>query len=152
MDHDLYALAYLSRRNAVEDDSDLASMVRDILAVAREKNLRLGVTGAFLFSHESFAQVLEGSRASVETVFEAIQRDSRHRDINVLYFSPIKERDFGEWTMAFAGMLDEARIPINVDGIHANYDSIAAVASGKHLVKVLKTLIDRQEVAGELNG
>ena len=93
--------------------------------VARSKNLRLGVTGALLFSRGQFAQVLEGSLESVETVFEAIQLDARHRDLNVLFFQPIEKRDFGDWSMAFAGLLDEEVLPINVPGVYANQDSTA---------------------------
>jgi hypothetical protein len=149
MKHDLYELAYLSRNN--ENRSDMASVVRDILVVACSTNLRLAVTGALLFSRGHFAQVLEGSRASVETVFEAIQRDPRHRDVNVLYFNPIEKRDFADWSMAFAGLLNEAVLPFNVDGVYANQDSIAAGKIGLDIVKILKALINRQELAGALS-
>ena len=148
MDHDLYSLAYLSRNCALENGSDLTTAVRDILSVSRSKNRRLGVTGALLFSRGRFAQVFEGSQASVEAVFEAIQRDLRHRDVKVLYFKPIGKRNFGDWSMAFAGLLDEAVLPVNVDGVSSNHDAIATDKIGQDNVKLLTALINRQELAG----
>ena len=77
MEHELYSLAYLSRSNAGRDGADLEAVIQDILVAARKTNSRLGVTGALLFSHGYFAQALEGSQASIETVFQLIQCDTR---------------------------------------------------------------------------
>ena len=63
-----------------------------------------GVTGALLFNEDLFAQVLEGPLEAVEQIFEQIQRDQRHSDVTILESGPAVERDFPEWSMAFAPM------------------------------------------------
>jgi len=146
MEHDLYSLAYLSRSNADRDGSDLEAVIQDILAAAHKTNSRLGVTGALLVSHGYFAQVLEGTQASVETVFQSIQCDARHRDAKVLYFKPLEKRDFANWSMAFAGSWDQGITPPGVDVRLADQESMAASRIGQDLVKVLKGLIERQEL------
>jgi hypothetical protein len=87
----------------------------------------------------------------VETVFEAIQRDPRHRDVNVLYFNPIEKRDFADWSIAFAGLLDEAVLRFEVNGVYGNPDTMAAGKIGQDSVKILKAPINRQELAGALS-
>ena len=69
----------------------------------------------------------------------------------MLYFRPIEKRDFADWSMAFAGLLDEAVLPFNVDGVYANQDSIAAGKIGQDIVKILTALISRQELAAALS-
>ena len=100
----LFRIAYCSR-NRIPATS-LASQLHAILDVARRKNPRLGVTGALLYNDGSFAQLLEGPLASVEQIFESIQRDPRHSDVVVITSGPIEARTFPEWSMAFAGRRD----------------------------------------------
>lgn len=74
----------------------------NLLALARERNLRLGITGHLLYSEEVFVQCIEGSPQSVEDLWQSIQRDDRHYDIELLKREPIQERRFNEWAMAFS--------------------------------------------------
>ncbi|MFC7556641.1 BLUF domain-containing protein [Pseudoroseomonas wenyumeiae] len=83
-----------------------------ILDSSRRNNERDGLTGALLFNDDCFAQVLEGDSAMLHQVFERIQCDLRHRDTVVLEFGPA-EREFGQWSMAYAGRIGaEARYAI----------------------------------------
>lgn len=107
---DLYQLVYCSQntlRTAVGPDVDMRAEIRGILAASRTNNGRDGVTGALLFSAGCFAQVLEGPLDAVERTFERIQCDPRHGAVTVLRCSRVPEREFGEWSMAYAG--DESR-------------------------------------------
>ncbi|HEY0147482.1 MAG TPA: BLUF domain-containing protein [Allosphingosinicella sp.] len=74
-----------------------------IIEVARQRNAELSVTGALVFTQESFAQVLEGPSAAVDTLMESIVRDPRHRHVKVVRELALAERLFAKWTMAYSG-------------------------------------------------
>jgi hypothetical protein len=151
LEDSLHTLAYLSQIARDENGTDLKAIVADILAVARRNNAAVGVTGALLCSSGWFAQVLEGSQYAVESIFEAIQMDKRHRDITVLFFRPLENRHFGSWSMALAGLSDAAVGPLNFDGLLADPRGIDTGKFGRDIVKILTDLISRQEVAGTVD-
>lgn len=74
----------------------------NLLTLARERNLRLGITGHLLYSEEVFVQCIEGPPKAVEELWQSIQLDDRHYDIELLKREPIEERRFTEWAMAFS--------------------------------------------------
>ena len=78
-----------------------SSLLRDLLAVARSRNVGLGLTGLLLHAGGRFMQVLEGPESAVREVFESIQRDARHKNIDVLRFEAKEERSFPDWQMGF---------------------------------------------------
>jgi hypothetical protein len=47
----------------------------------------------------AFFQVLEGDRTVLETMFQKITADKRHKQIRKIILEPIVERDFAAWTM-----------------------------------------------------
>ncbi len=100
---DLYRLVYTSRNLMEGGEEEQKAAVAGVLAVSKRNNARVGVTGALLFNRGSFAQVLEGSKAAVETTFERIQRDTRHSDVAVLQCEPVTARAFPNWSMGFIG-------------------------------------------------
>ena len=100
---DLYRLVYTSRNQLEGGKEEQKAAVAGVLAVSKRNNARVGVTGALLFNGGSFAQVLEGSQAAVETTFEQIQRDPRHGDVAVLQCEPVAVRAFPNWSMGFVG-------------------------------------------------
>ncbi|MGI3903078.1 MAG: BLUF domain-containing protein [Janthinobacterium lividum] len=100
---DLYRLVYTSRNHLEGGEDQQQAAVAGVLAVSKRNNARVGVTGALLFNGGSFAQVLEGSRAAVETTFERIQRDTRHSDVAVLQCEAVATRAFPNWSMGFIG-------------------------------------------------
>lgn len=92
------ALLYTSRSTAVP--AEIAAQVQDILAVARPRNLSLGVTGALLADAGRFAQVLEGSQANIDVLMDYIRRDPRHTDISIAHVEERSARRFANWSMA----------------------------------------------------
>ncbi len=78
-----------------------------ILAAARQHNLQLGVTGALVYGRGVFLQVIEGSRPAISALYGSIQRDPRHKDVELLHFEEIAQRRFGSWTM---GLVDVERV------------------------------------------
>lgn len=74
----------------------------NLLIQCREKNRRLGITGHLLYTEEIFVQCIEGPCEGIEDLWQSLQRDERHHQIELLSRSPVQERRFAEWTMAFS--------------------------------------------------
>lgn len=100
---DLFRLVYYSRNAIFGLDEEVTSSVDAILSASQRNNAAVGVTGALMFTDGFFAQVLEGTMDAVEQVFERIQLDERHAEVRLLSFTPVSERVFPNWAMAFVG-------------------------------------------------
>ena len=101
----LLRLQYVSRA-AVDLPADA---VQAIVSWSAAFNARAHVTGALIFTGTHFSQVLEGPPSTVRPLMASISRDSRHRDIRMLYESAISKRRFAGWSMALrqdAGLND----------------------------------------------
>lgn len=104
MENDLYRIVYCSR-NLLGEAVDRAmtdTELQGILNASRRNNSADAVTGALLFNHDYFAQVLEGPQASVEKTFERIQQDRRHGEVTVVDNGRADCRYFPDWAMAHA--------------------------------------------------
>ncbi len=73
------------------------------MASSRKNNAQRGLTGALLFTGEHFAQVLEGTAASIDQMMAQVTTDVRHDEIIMIAREPIVTRRFGEWSMAYSG-------------------------------------------------
>jgi methanogenic corrinoid protein MtbC1 len=96
--NDVTALTYRSLATAPIEEGEM----RGLLARAKARNRDLGVTGLLLVSDSQYFQWLEGPSEGVARVWEAIQRDPRHRDIQVINQADGCPRLFGDWDMKFA--------------------------------------------------
>jgi hypothetical protein len=67
-----------------------------LLAISRENNAKLGITGMLLYQSRSFFQVLEGDHQVVMPLFAKIAEDKRHLRVTTIISEPIAERAFGE--------------------------------------------------------
>ena len=93
----LYRLIYAS--HAVASPKNLGPQLHGIIETAQSRNAALGVTGVLCVHDRHFVQVLEGDRAAVNRVYNAIARDKRHEEITLLSYAPIDERRFAHWSM-----------------------------------------------------
>ena len=59
------------------------------------------VTGILLYFDLVFFQVLEGPREVLESLFEKIVEDPRHRDVTLQVSEPIASRLFPDWSMSY---------------------------------------------------
>jgi hypothetical protein len=103
MAQELVRLVYFSRNAMVGGRDELAEQIGRILAVGRANNLRAHVTGALLFNSGVFADVMEGPRKSVAATFKRIERDPRHKDVQILSVEPVETRLFPHWSIGFLG-------------------------------------------------
>jgi Sensors of blue-light using FAD len=94
----LIQLVYMSAANHQFDSVELTVL----LAKARKKNERLGVSGMLVYHDDSFLQVLEGDDKIVQSLYEQILSDGRHANCVMLLKAFIDRRCFGDWTMGFA--------------------------------------------------
>jgi hypothetical protein len=96
---DLFRLVYRSRC-AVEGSADNVQLTVDaIIADSQRRNVRIGVTGALMFTGLFFVQALEGPTAAVEATFDRICCDLRHTSVEVIECGPIIEAVFGKAAM-----------------------------------------------------
>ena len=98
----MFRLLYVSTATGLKSKDDLL----EILAQAREKNARLGVTGMLLYKDGNFMQLLEGEEGVVRQLYDTITRDRRHFDSMVLMDEPVEGRMFDRWTMGFRDLSD----------------------------------------------
>ncbi len=96
-EHELWEFAYYSSACFAHEDADLRRLVRS----ASERNRSLGVTGMLVYWNQSFFQVLEGPRSTVEGVLETFIRPSQsHSGIIQAHAGVVAERTFPTWAMA----------------------------------------------------
>jgi DNA-binding transcriptional regulator YbjK len=63
----------------------------------RAKNRAINVTGRLLYDGERFIQVIEGRKATVGSLFEAIAADPRHRDVIRLIDRDVELPSYRDW-------------------------------------------------------
>lgn len=98
----LYELIYTSIASREMNNEDL----NNILTVSRDKNKRLGITGILLYQNRTFIQLLEGEKEEVCDLYKTIQEDDRHMRVTTFWESEIELRNFAQWSMAFAKLID----------------------------------------------
>jgi len=90
----LVRLLYASR---AIDTSPVA--IDAILSQSRQFNPSSGITGILCYGGGIFLQAIEGGRAAISELYGHIQRDARHKDVELLQYEEISERRFAGWTM-----------------------------------------------------
>ena len=147
----LYQLSYISKNLIEGDRKAIEAQIKSILASATTNNLKLGITGALLYSGGYFCQVIEGEQESIEELFETIQLDNRHLQVTVLNFEKIQERDFSQWSMAFAGIEESMRFDITgLKDTKEVKDTVAMKQTGKNIVSVLTELVKKKQATKKL--
>ena len=122
----LVRLIYCSMQSGIGDAD-----IQAILDRSRANNALDGITGALVYDGMHFLQMLEGSRSAVSKRFIVISNDKRHKNVEIMDLSPIRERRFPAWTMQYVGATDldqeivstysaggfDPRRMINMDGV-----------------------------------
>ncbi len=116
-DETIFRLIYRSH-SRIPEATESAELGR-ILRSARVYNAAQGLTGALLLYDRWFAQVLEGPREAVLTLFDHIRTDPRHDAIEVREETKIPARSFARWAMAYVGEHNEPDVPMTAtrDGV-----------------------------------
>lgn len=122
----LYRLVYRSQSNLPADSAD--AEVEALVVRAKLANAAQGITGALLLVDGHFLQAIEGPLDALETLFERICSDLRHRDVQLLELAPAEERMFGAWAMEQVEAGDDvlARLPL-ADGMSLTSEATLAL-------------------------
>lgn len=75
--------------------------IQDLLAAAQTKNERLQITGLLVYRTGNFIQYIEGPEDSIQSLYQSICKDLRHRDMKVLDEGTVDARLFGDWRMGY---------------------------------------------------
>ena len=97
MQHDLKCVIYVSEKTDTSDDS-----LAQIIDSSKKNNPETGVTGCLLSGSNSFLQLLEGPRQTIDRLYVTINADSRHKNVVMLTDEDIDERLFASWSMKLA--------------------------------------------------
>jgi hypothetical protein len=91
--------------------------LRDIAQQAGRNNVRQGITGALLFIHNSFIQVIEGRDTDIRVLLDTLEKDARHRNIRVILDRYVEHRGFEHWSMGLvtASELDSFQVIQEID-------------------------------------
>jgi hypothetical protein len=81
-------------------------IVGGILTASTRNNQRSGLTGALLLGKRHFLQVLEGDFLEINETFQRISKDQRHRNIRIVSFEVIEQRQFAKWDLRGVGVFD----------------------------------------------
>lgn len=109
----LYELLYTSTS---ERDMDEYALL-DLLIEARDKNVRLGITGLLVHQQQSFIQLLEGEKEQVLELYRSICADSRHTTATTVFEEEIEFRSFADWSMAYLLREDDPLEQLLGDGM-----------------------------------
>ena len=97
MQVDLKRVIYVSEKT---DSSDTS--LAQIIDSSTKNNPETGVTGCLLSGSNSFLQLLEGPRQTIDSLYVTINADNRHKNVVVLTDEDIDERLFASWSMKLA--------------------------------------------------
>lgn len=98
----LRSAIYKSRCNGIAD----WDLVESVLESSTKNNPANAITGVLLATETHFLQLLEGEFEALNATLERISRDTRHCDVQLISFSEIEERRFGNWGMHGIGLFD----------------------------------------------
>lgn len=88
-------LTYQSSASTPPTDAEL----HELVSHARLRNQSVGVTGMLLYEDGRFLQTLEGPPDGLGAVWNSIQRDERHQDIELLSEHFVEARLFSDWDL-----------------------------------------------------
>lgn len=93
----MYRIIYLSSADDTVTETELQNLLKKS-KIYNSKNL---ITGILLHIDGDFIQVLEGDETIVTELYDKIKIDKRHKGVIIVSKSPVKDRQFAEWSMGY---------------------------------------------------
>jgi hypothetical protein len=99
----LTQIIYISRSATPPSDpaKGVDPVVARILAHSRTNNRKNALVGVLYFGDGCFFQCLEGEESAVTTLYAKLERDERHRDLQVISRKQIATPTFKDWSMKY---------------------------------------------------
>ncbi|GEM_PF-90224 len=100
---DLIQLIYASRSNvaASNNPTGVEPEIGRILQQSRRNNKPKEIGGVLCYGDGNFFQCLEGEREVVESLYDRLHEDERHRDVTLLDKRSVEKRQFKLWAMKY---------------------------------------------------
>jgi len=136
----LVRLVYASRAAAIGEHDFNA-----ILKSSREHNQAEGITGLLCFNEGVFIQLLEGGRNAVNARYKQIIDDPRHKDVILLAYDEIAEREFAGWAMGHAQLSRANRAMLLKYSESARLDPYAM--SGRAVISLFHEMVSAGAIA-----
>ncbi len=130
-------LIYISSAVNLMNETEL----EELLSVSRKNNQTKDITGMLLYGEGSFIQVLEGEHNHIESTFNIIKQDNRHKNITRILGGELKERNFPDWKMGFMS-IQKTAIKRLEGYIDPNNENFLKGESSAPAVIVLKTFAE----------
>lgn len=92
-----YQLVYYSDATRTFTPDDLV----ELLNVSIKNNEAQGITGCLLYGSGKFIQLLEGPESKVKALYEKINKDPRHNNVQLVTEMLVNEKLFPKWSMGF---------------------------------------------------
>ena len=99
----IYQLTYLSEPFPWINVEDL----HNILEIARTFNAENQITGCLIYSKKLFMQILEGDQEIIDGLYQRIEKDKRHFNVELMHTTNTGERIFSDWAMAYLNLKEQ---------------------------------------------
>lgn len=132
----LFSLIYVSR--SLVELPDQVEEIDKIVTGSIERNAKLNVRGALLFTEQHFAQLLEGPEPAIEELMASINRDPRHEQVTVIERRPIDSYRFADWGLAYWG--DATYMDLRVARVLEKSDAISRSEHSLGLYQLIQRL------------
>ena len=76
-----------------------SDLLKSIEETSKKNNAELDVSGILIGNKTGFMAVLEGDGKSVNHIFNKIQNDTRHSEIELISYDRITKKEFPDWSM-----------------------------------------------------
>ena len=115
----LVQMIYISRSTFAPSEltNGIEPNVARILLKSRANNKKNGLVGVLYFGDGCFFQCLEGSAQAVDTLYETLLSDTRHKDLKILSRHAINALSFSNWSMKHVPLEDEMTKMLKFQGL-----------------------------------
>ena len=111
-------------------------VTNSILEESIVNNKEADITGVLCQGSGLDMQVIEGQRSVISALFARIMADRRHNTVEILSIEEIKQRRYGQWSMALVQLsLDDPMVQM----AHPEFDPYSA--SSSDAMKIIDDLI-----------
>jgi len=102
----VYFILYASQATTPPTESEF----KHLLAQCHRNNTRHGITGLLLYNNGNYLQIIEGKMEAVQSLYEIIRLDERHKEVVILETGEQNGRNFPDWAMGFKAATNGSRI------------------------------------------
>lgn len=137
MTNNLNYLIYVSSATNLMTENELG----ELLVISRRKNQEKNISGMLLYGDGSFIQVLEGTAEDIESTFETIKKDKRHKNLILILDGDLPKRNFPDWTMGYMSVNKEEMKKLE-GYVNPAGEDFLTTGSVHPAIMVLKTFAD----------